>query len=503
MGTTAPAEPQADDQIDPERGTAGGAEGVAGQTAMAGLFGRSMLYVVVGSLPLVTATLVSPVLAHVLGPGDFGRLASAIALHQVLIVLATIGLDQALVLQRADEGSDRGARGLVALGVAIAAVATAAAAVTAPWWSGELGFDGPPVLLAAAVAWTAPAAAVQLALALLLSQDRLRAFTLVSLVSAVGGQVGGLGVVLLVERSADAHLVGTVASQVLAMVIALVLVRPRWRGVLDLPVVHRALRFGAPLLVSGLSVVVLNAGDRLVVQRLLGSAEVGRYQVAYTVGFVVVLLLGLASQSWAAPLAAVRDEAERWSLITRSRDELHRLALPAVLGVTLAAPVLLRVVAPASFEPERLLVVTFLVALSAFPVVAGNASARALITARRSRPLALSGVCAAAVNTALNLVAVPRWGIAGAAAATVVAFTVQAVLHRRALPAGLAWQSTPSRLVLLGLAVCAVCAASTLAPQDAGWIAVRFVAALACLPWLLHQLRSARGADRTAAPSSP
>ena len=77
------------------------------------LFGRGLLYVVVWSLQIVSATLVSPVLAYLLGPSEFGQLASAIALHQVLIILAVLGLDEALVQQRAEDGDDRTARGLV------------------------------------------------------------------------------------------------------------------------------------------------------------------------------------------------------------------------------------------------------------------------------------------------------------------------------------------------------------------------------------------------------
>jgi len=58
--------------------------------AARGLFGRSLLYVVVLSLQTVVAGVVSPVLAYLLGPTQFGSLAAAIALHQALIVLTVV-----------------------------------------------------------------------------------------------------------------------------------------------------------------------------------------------------------------------------------------------------------------------------------------------------------------------------------------------------------------------------------------------------------------------------
>ena len=44
------------------------------------LFGRGLLYVVVWSMQLVVSSLISPVLAHLMPPAEFGVLASAIAL---------------------------------------------------------------------------------------------------------------------------------------------------------------------------------------------------------------------------------------------------------------------------------------------------------------------------------------------------------------------------------------------------------------------------------------
>ncbi|SFF51246.1 lipopolysaccharide biosynthesis protein [Blastococcus tunisiensis] len=462
--------------------------------AMSGLFGRGLLYVAVASVPFLSAVVVSPVLAYQLGPRGFGLMAAAIAVHQLLLVVSIVGLDQALVLQRAEDGDDRAARGLIAAGIAIAAATTLMAGVAGPLWSRALGFAGFDGLVLATVLWTLPAVTVQLTLALLMAQDRLRAFSWVTLLSTVGSQLVGLVLLFTVGKTAEVYAWGGVGGQVLAMAVGVALTRPDWRGLVDVPVFRRSLQLGIPLMLAGLSAIVLSAGDRLVIQRLLGPAETGRYQVAYTVGFVAVTVLTLTGHAWGPRIAAVRDDAERWALIGRSRDELYRALAPIILGVVLGAPLLLRLVAPSSFEPTRLLPVVLLVVLSAVPVVAGLASSRALITARRTRPLAVATAVAAAVNVGLNLLVVPAWGLVGAAAATTVAFTVQAVLQRRALPPGLVWPRTPARLQVGLVGVAALAAASVLLPQDAGWIAVRTGLAALCIPWVLHGLRRARRA---------
>ena len=120
------------------------------------LFGRGLLYVVVWSMQLVVSSLISPVLAHLMPPAEFGVLASAIALYQALVVLAVLGIDQASVLQRAEDGDDRRARGLLAVGMITAIVVTVAALTTIPLWADAAGFVGNHPLLLVAVLWTGP-----------------------------------------------------------------------------------------------------------------------------------------------------------------------------------------------------------------------------------------------------------------------------------------------------------------------------------------------------------
>jgi O-antigen/teichoic acid export membrane protein len=442
------------------------------------------------------AVIVSPILAYVMGPPEFGRLASAIALHQVLIVVAIFGLDQAVVLQRVEAGTAATARGLIAVGIAISAVFTVAVGLTGTLWAPALGFGGFSSLVLATILWTAPGAAVQIMLALLLTEDRLRPFAMVSALSAVGGQVFGIGLLFGVSRTADTYAWGGVISQFAAMAIGLIATRPALRGLIDWAVTWRAIKLGLPLAMTGIAGFVLNAGDRIVIQRDLGAEQVGRYQVAYTLGYVVVLLLVFTGQSWIPRFAAVRDEGERWALIARSRDELYRLLVPMILGLTLAAPLALRIVAPASFRPDGLLLVVFLVAVSAVPVAASGATGRALIAARRPRPLALAAVVAALANVALNIVAVPVFGIEGSAAATVVAFAIQAVIQRSALPRSPQWPGIQARTWMPVALACLISGCTVALPQTPLWNALRLAVAVACLPWFLRTLLRARRSER-------
>ncbi|HEV7188892.1 MAG TPA: oligosaccharide flippase family protein [Blastococcus sp.] len=451
---------------------------------LAGLFGRGLLYVVVTAAPLLTAMVVSPVLAHMLGPAQFGLLAAAISLHQLVMAVAIFGVDQALILVRAESGDDRSPRMLVTAGTMLALVLTVAAGATVGLWSALLGFPT-PTLAIVTLCWTVPTTFLELGLALLMARDKLRSFAVVSIVLSVGSQVLGLAFLLLGPRTSVIYAWGGIAGRVLAVAACLFLVRPLWFRRGDWPVVRGAFGLGLPIALSAISIFVLNSGDRLVIQRILGSAEAGRYQLAYTIGFEAITVFAFTGEAWAARFAAVRDDGRRWALLGQARDHLYELLGPALLAVNLAAPLLLRIFAPPSFRPVGLLLVVLLVSFSGVPSVAILGSTRALITQRRTKPIALAAGVAAVLNLALNVVLVPRVGLAGAAAATAVAIGVQALILRVAFRPYRAWPRTSPGVVISLLVSSALATVFAFVDQSPRWILIRVLLAALAGGWVI------------------
>ena len=151
-------------------------------------------------------------------------------------------------------------------------------------------------------------------------------------------------------------------------------------------------------------------------------------------GSVVILRVLFTSQAWTARFAEMHDRGHRWVVAQRARIDLYRLLMPTVLGVNFAAPVVLRVVAPASFELDSSTLVVFVVALSAGWVASSGSSSRELLLIHKTRSIAVAAGAAALLNIGLNLVLVPWMGILGSAIAILIAFGLQAVLQLRALP---------------------------------------------------------------------
>lgn len=452
------------------------------------LFGRGMAFVVIWSMQMVVATVVSPVLAHVLPVAEFGSLAAAIAMYQLLLILAVFGLDQALEMQRVEEGGSRRSRGLLAAGIGFAFLTTAVVAAGSPWWGPALGFTSTELVLVALL-WTAPGAGVLVVLSLLQAEDRLFRFAVVSLISTVGSQVFGIALLFGVERSAVGYAWGGVAGQGLALLLGIVWTRPRWRGALDLPVLRRAFGLGVPLVLASLAEFVLAAGDRFAVQRWLGPVQLARYQVAFTVGNVVTLLLLFTNRAWLPRLKAITDVGQRWRAIAESRDGIYWLVGWSLLGISVGAPALLRVFAPASYEQSTLAPVVFLVGLCALPVTASGASTRLLVTTRQTGPLVWSSVVAVLVKVVATVVLLRLLGLPGAAAATLLALLTQSLWLRLAITRRRPMIGSSTAVLVFVAVTVLLSGLSTLLPQDPAWNVGRFGFGCLCLLPFAHALR--------------
>lgn len=476
-GSTAVATPRrhVDDAGEPVEAVVAG--------ALAGLFRRDSLYMVTWALQLLAAAALTPVITRLLATDQFGAVAAATAVMQVLFVLTDLGLATALQRRYAGPGGPTEARKLLALAAMLAGLLTVVADATGPLWSGPLGFESYGGALRLAVWWAGTSAVTNVALSLLRSRDRLLAFSAVGLLQSVGASAASLLLVALLAPTATMFVLGQLLLQIVALVVALRLAPPALVRMRDTRLAREALAYGLPLVPALLCTFVLAAADRLIVQMQLGQTAVARYQVAYNVGDMPMLLLGVLATAWMPRIFALDGAHERAAVIGASRDALYRLLAPVIVGLAVGAPLVLRVWAPPEYGLDGLLLVTTLVIITAVPFTAVLAATRALLADGGTATIAGTTGIAAVANIVLNLVLVPQVGLAGAAGATLLAYAVQHVVLVRRLQGRIAIPAT-SRARLLGVAgASAVALVSTEAPLSPGFLVWRGVVAAACLVW--------------------
>jgi O-antigen/teichoic acid export membrane protein len=222
--------------------------------------------------------------------------------------------------------------------------------------------------------------------------------------------------------------------------------RPRFEPAAALPVLRRGWRLmGATIL----GLAIYNS-DLLFLRAFLGATSVGFYAAAYAV-VSFWLNLGLTYALSLLPAVTARtDVGQRHELRERALAHAFALWAPVVAGGAIVAPGLIRLLFGVGYEPAgaalRLLIWSVLPAVLAELVLAG------LVAMRHERRVVRVYAGTLAITLVLNLAFIPRFGITGAAVATICGELARLALAARAAHAAGLGRMEPVRWWRAGVA---------------------------------------------------
>jgi len=455
------------------------------------MFGRDIFYLAGYALQMVTASIVTPILTRLLGQASYGRLAASLAIMQVLFTLQGYGL--VVGIQRTFSDSGRSAaRSVLSLALLASLLSTAAFLISTPLWATSIGFRTLHTALVLTILWAGLSAATAATMSLLRSLERIGSFTIINLVQAVAAQVLGLTLASTSSAKLNAYLTAIVACQAAALLVGLLYTRPRLMLLRHSAILISAAAFSLPVLPQQFAGFILNASDRLVLQRDLGPISVARYQVSYSLAGVAMVVLSLLSGVWLPSLLKLTNRNRLLDAVYRARDALAYLLAPTVVGLAYGVPALLRFWVPPAYHSSGLRVVVLTIALSALPYALFESHYRVLLADKRTGLAAALTIIAALVNLVLNVILVPVLGIDGSAYATLFSYlllwSLTAIVAKYlSLAPHRSW-----RLILILAATCLFSTTTLLFPITGLGFVARWLASALCVVLLLLAALHAR-----------
>ncbi len=396
--------------------------------------------------PLISLVL-TPFLAHNLSAADYGIFALAVTVVTLGTGISQLGLGSAFFrAYNYDFTEERDRRTVMATTTALlllALVPILVVSALAPSFVANLVLGradlGTIIWLIAAVILAQNLSVP--AFAWMRAEDRAVAYTLLSLLNLLTTLVLTVVLVGIFRLGIAGALIaiGAGYSSVVVLVMPVVFVRGRLRIRGD--VARNLLGFGVPMVGNVISYWILQVSDRELLAHILGPVKgppvVASYAVAYTLGGVlstiVITPFNLAWPTTMYSIAKRPDAARVYTLIFR----YFGLALLfAAFGLSLLSTLLLDVLFPKSYHSAALVIP--IVALS----IAWYGAYLMFVTGvaiRRMTVLATIYMTAAALaNVGLNLILIPRFAAMGAAASTLVAYVLLAIVaylvNRRIYP---------------------------------------------------------------------
>jgi O-antigen/teichoic acid export membrane protein len=248
-----------------------------------------------------------------------------------------------------------------------------------------------------------------------------------SLIALVlGGMLAWIGL------GAIAPIVGLlIAHSVSFMPFALIVwhgVRPRW----DRASVFRdQLRYGLPLAITFALGWVVTSSDRLLIVWLADESAVGVYSAGYDLTFQSLTLLLSIINTAAYPLAVdaldKRGEPAALSQLGQNGALVFAVALGGAATLIALRPQLVNLLIGEAFRDGALLIFPWITIAAAIAGIKAYHFDIAFHLGRESRWLVGTGAVTALSNLALNLFLIPKYGILGAALATLGAFAFAAI----------------------------------------------------------------------------
>jgi O-antigen/teichoic acid export membrane protein len=190
---------------------------------------------------------------------------------------------------------------------------------------------------------------------------------------------------------------------------------------MDWRLLRRILGFGAPLILFNLTMFTLNFSDRYFLQRIVSLDAVGLYAVGYKFGFMLnFLLIQPFNMMWQARMYLVYRRPDHRKVFGQVFVLYSAALLVGALGLALFGSEIVRIMADKRYAAAGSVVAP--VALAYVFLGIGYYLQLGMFLSARTGMIGLVSAGAAIVDLALNGVLITRFGMTGAAWATVFGF---------------------------------------------------------------------------------
>lgn len=256
----------------------------------------------------------------------------------------------------------------------------------------------------------------------------------------------------------DKGLLGVVQAQLITTIMAAItsicLAKSAYRFQFDAKLLKKMLVFSTPLVPSSIAVFVVLYIDRIAIQDLLGLEELGIYGVGYKVAAVITLVTS-------GVLTALTP-----LIYSNHKDKGTPEHISSILRyfVLITTSIILSL---AFFSKEILVLIAtpaYYKAYVVIPLIAGGivfssmyVFAPGLAIKKKSKIIAFISIFLAVLNTLLNYLLIPIFGISGAAIATLIAgistFLVYIAVSQKYYYVPYKWKRLATSIISLSITV--------------------------------------------------
>ncbi|EQB0487692.1 polysaccharide biosynthesis C-terminal domain-containing protein, partial [Cronobacter turicensis] len=187
-----------------------------------------------------------------------------------------------------------------------------------------------------------------------------------------------------------------------------------------------AIAFSSPLIIHVLSNALLSQVDRLFIAKMLGEGQAGIYSFAYNIGMCILVVVMAWNSSWQPRLYKLLDSNQNEKIVHIINKSSILMLVISFLTI-LFSKQMVEILADYRYRESFTVVPVILIGNSLIHIYLSYVNFT--FYKKKTILVSIGTLLAVTINILLNYLLIPKYGIHGAAWATVVAYLMLAFFH--------------------------------------------------------------------------
>lgn len=252
-------------------------------------------------------------------------------------------------------------------------------------------------------------------------------FGFFSVVSSVINVLFIVYFVIFLKQGAEGNLKAYTITNLIFSIIYLIMIKKGIKLRFSCHMLKEALKYGIPLIPHLIGSWVINASDRMFLERYRTLTEVGLYSLGYQFGLVLEYVLGGINKAYVPFFFKTANENKNAPKIFEDIIKYYSIFILSLgLSIAMFSKELIMLLASNKNYLEAYKIIPFITVVS---ILNGYyyMSVNSIFYVRKTKTLAVTTAVAAIINAALNIILVPKYGMQGAVFTTIISYAYMCV----------------------------------------------------------------------------
>lgn len=236
--------------------------------------------------------------------------------------------------------------------------------------------------------------------------------------------------VILISHFNEAKYMGRIWGYALVFVpLGIVLIFMQYRKcfcLFDNRLWRYSLIVSVPMILHGLSTVVLSSSDRIIISQLRGDSETGIYSLVHNFIMVVVAIFNALENVW-LPWFTKKIQSGEYKKINQMAIYYLQLVAVMVCALLLVSPEIITIMATEAYQSGRVLLIPLI--CSSLFIFLYSLSVSTEIYYKKTKNIAVNTMCVAVFNIVFDIIFVKKYGMSAAAYVTLISYILSFAGH--------------------------------------------------------------------------